>query len=253
MDRRPIIAGNWKMNCTLQEAMQLVNVLKRELFEEEKVEVVVCPPFTALSTVSEIIQDSLVLLGGQDMFWEKKGAFTGEVSGDMLKDIGCRYVIIGHSERRQYFGETNETVNKKVKAALSIGLKPIMCVGETKEQREKGITKKIVEEHILGGLKDVDSDNILNCVIAYEPVWAIGTGITATPEQAQEVHGFIRDALLTDMYGDDAAKKIRIQYGGSVTPDNIKSLMAEKDIDGALVGGASLKPEGFVKIVKYYI
>lgn len=240
------------MNCVTQDAIQLVTVLKRELFEEEKVEVVVCPPFTMLSTVSELIEDSQILLGAQDMYWEKKGAFTGEISGDMLKDLGCTYTIIGHSERRQYFGETNDTVNKKVKAALSIGLKPIMCVGETKEQREKGITKKIVEDHVLGGLKDIDGESVLNCVIAYEPVWAIGTGITATPEQAQEVHGFIRNTLLVKMYGDNIASQVRIQYGGSVTPENVKSLMAKADIDGALVGGASLKAESFIKIVKYY-
>lgn len=252
MERRPIIAGNWKMNCNIQEAMQIVTVLKREVFEEEKVEIVVCPTFTALGAVSEIIQDSPILLGAQNMHWEKKGAFTGEISGDMLKNIGCTYVIIGHSERRQFFGETNETVNKKIKSALAIGLKPIICVGETKDQREKGITKKVVEEHIVGGLKDIDSDNILKCVIAYEPVWAIGTGLTATPEQAEEVHDFIRNTLLAKKYDEGVANSVRIQYGGSVTPDNIKSLMAQKDIDGALVGGASLKPEGFAKIIKYY-
>lgn len=253
MERRPIIAGNWKMNCAVQEAMQIVTVLKRELFEEERVEIVICPAFTALGAVSEITQDSSILLGAQNMHWEKKGAFTGEISGDMLKDLGCTYVIIGHSERRQFFGETNETVNKKVKSALATGLKPIICVGETKDQRERGITKKVVEDHVMEGLKDIDSDNILKCVIAYEPVWAIGTGLTATPEQAEEVHDFIRNILLAKKYDERAANGVRIQYGGSVTPDNIKSLMAQKDIDGALVGGASLKPEGFTKIVKYYV
>lgn len=253
MERRPIIAGNWKMNCTIQEAVQLVSMLKRELFIEEKVEVVVCPPFTALSAVAEIIEDSPVELGAQDMFWEAGGAYTGEISGAMLVEIGCKYVIIGHSERRKYFGETNESVNRKVKAALGIGLTPIICVGETKEEREKGITEKIVTEHITCGLKDIDSDKIQNCVIAYEPVWAIGTGINATPEQAEEVHSLIRNKLLKDKYDAGVAGKIRIQYGGSVTALNIKSLMAEPDIDGALVGGASLKAEGFIKIVKYYI
>lgn len=252
-DRRPIIAGNWKMNCTVQEAVQLVNILKRELFDEEKTEMVVCPPFTALGTVAEIIEDSPIELGAQDMFWENKGAYTGEVSGDMLRDLGCKYVIIGHSERRRYFNETNEAVNKKVKSALSIGLNPIVCVGETKEEREKRITEKIVESHIMEGLKDINGDDILNCVIAYEPVWAIGTGINATPEQAEEVHSFIRNKLLTEKYSDSIASKVRIQYGGSVTPENIKSLMAEADIDGALVGGASLKAEGFIKIVRYYV
>lgn len=253
MDRKPIIAGNWKMNCTIQEAVQLVTILKRELFSEEKVEVVVCPPFTALSAVSELIEDSPIELGAQDMFWEQKGAYTGEISGEMLLDIGCKYVIIGHSERRRYFGETNESVNKKVKAALGLGLSPIICVGETKEERDRGITEKVVEEHIIEGLKDITGDDILNCVIAYEPVWAIGTGVNATPKQAEEVHSFIRNRLLTDKYGDSIANNIRIQYGGSVVPENIKSLMEEPDIDGALVGGTSLKAEGFVKICTHYL
>lgn len=253
MERKPIIAGNWKMNCTTKEAVQLATAIKRELFDEEKIEVVVCPPFTALSSVSEILQDSPIELGAQDMFWELKGAYTGEISGQMLKELGCRYVIIGHSERRRYFVETNEMVNRKVKSALNQGLYPIICVGETKEEREKGVTERIVEEHIRGALKDVNNEEVLNCVIAYEPVWAIGTGINATPQQAQEIHSFIRNRLLTDLYGDNIAGKIRIQYGGSVTPENIKSLMSEPDIDGALVGGASLNAEGFVRIVRYYI
>lgn len=253
MNRRPIIAGNWKMICNIEEAIQLVTLLKRELFNEEKVEVVVCPPYTALGSVAEIIEASPIELGAQDMFWEAKGAYTGEVSGGMLKDLGCKYVIIGHSERRRYFGETNESVNKKAKAALDIGLSPIICVGETKEEREKGITEDVVKRHIKEGLKDINSDEILNCVIAYEPVWAIGTGVNATPQQAQEVHGFIRNRLLAEKYGDSISGKVRIQYGGSVTQENIKSLMHEPDIDGALVGGASLKADSFVGIVKYYI
>lgn len=252
MERRPIIAGNWKMNCTTKEAVQLVTALKRDFFEEEKIEIVICPPFTALSGISEIIEGSPIGLGAQNMFWEPKGAYTGEISGEMLKDLGCRYVIIGHSERRQYFGETNESVNKRLKAVLGLDLTPIICVGETKEQREKGLTEKVVEEHIKEGLKDINSEEILNCVIAYEPVWAIGTGINATPQQAQEVHSLIRNRLLVEKYGDSIANKIRIQYGGSVKSSNIKSLMDEPDIDGALVGGASLKADEFVKIVKFY-
>lgn len=253
MQRRPIIAGNWKMNCTTQEAVQLVTGLKRDLFEEEKVDIVVCPPFTSLSVVGELVADSNIALGAQNMFWDKKGAFTGEISGDMLKDVGCKYVIIGHSERRRYFAETNEVVNKKVKAVLAMGLLPIMCVGETKEERESGVTEKIIELHVIEGLKDIDGDAVLDCIIAYEPVWAIGTGINATPQQAQDVHNFIRNKLLKQKYGDSIAGKIRIQYGGSVTPDNIKFLMDQPDIDGALVGGASLKVESFVKLVKYYM
>ena len=185
------------------------------------------------------------------MFWKAKGAYTGEISGQMLKDAGCKYVIIGHSERRLYFKETNETVNKKIKAALAIGLHPIICVGETGEQREQGITEQVVGEHINEGLKDITGDEILNCIIAYEPVWAIGTGINATPQEAQEVHGFIRNKLLAEKFDAGIAAKVRIQYGGSVKPDNIKSLMEQPDIDGALVGGASLAAASFIAIVKY--
>lgn len=253
MERKPIIAGNWKMNKIVAEAVQLVTAIKRELFDEEKVEIVVCPPFTAISSVAELIGDSPIELGAQNIFWEEKGAYTGEISPIMLKDLGCKYVIIGHSERRKYFGETNQTVNKRIKAALDAGLNPIMCVGETQEQRERGITQDIVAEHVIGGLQDITGDQLLNCVIAYEPVWAIGTGVNATPEQAEEVHDFIRNSLLKEKYGESTANKIRIQYGGSVTPDNVKSLMAQPNIDGALVGGASLKEEGFCKIVRYYV
>ena len=171
----------------------------------------------------------------------------------MIKEAGCKYVIIGHSERRKYFGETNETVNKRIKAALAIGLKPIICVGETKEQREQGQTKNVIKDHVQGALVDISAERLLECIIAYEPVWAIGTGINATPEQAEEVHDYIRNTLLKDKYGSGTAAKIRIQYGGSVKPDNVKSLMAKPDIDGALVGGASLKADSFSKLVKYYI
>lgn len=252
MSRKPIIAGNWKMNKNVHEAVQLVIGIKRELFEEKEVDVVVCPPFTALSAVAELLEDSEIGLGAQNIFWEEKGAYTGEIAPDMLKEIGCKYVIIGHSERRQYFGETNETVNKKIKAALSVGLKPIVCVGETKEQREQNITKDVVKDHIENGLAGIDEDQIQDCVIAYEPVWAIGTGLTATPDQAQEVHGYIRNTLLKDKYGEAIASKIRIQYGGSMKPENVKELMAKADIDGGLIGGASLKEDSFVKLVKFY-
>ena len=252
MERKSVIAGNWKMNCTVKDAITLVNELKRELIDETKVDVIVCPPFTAISSVSEIIEESPIEVGGQNMFWEPKGAYTGEVSSQMLVDLGCKYVIIGHSERRQYFGETNETVNKKIKAALGADLKPIICVGETKEQRDKGITEAVVTEQIKEGLKDISGENILKCIIAYEPIWAIGTGVNATPEQAQDVHNLIRNKLLAEKYDKDIAKQIRIQYGGSVKPDNIKSLMQKPDIDGALVGGASLKADSFIKLATYY-
>jgi triosephosphate isomerase len=247
--RRKILAGNWKMNKTIGEAIELVNGLKRNLYNVAKADIVVCPPFTALSDVSEMISDSNIALGAQDLFWEEKGAFTGEVSAAMLKDAGCKFVIIGHSERRQYFHETNETVNKKLKAALAAGLMPIVCVGEKLEERESGNTFRVVEDHVANSLRDIPQQDALRIIIAYEPVWAIGTGRNATPEQAQEVHKFIR-GLLSKMYSKDTAEAIRIQYGGSVTPENAASLMSQPDIDGALVGGASLKVDSFTDIVK---
>ncbi|MBL7155858.1 MAG: triose-phosphate isomerase [Candidatus Omnitrophica bacterium] len=247
--RRPIIAGNWKMNKTVEESITLSNGIKRDLFNVENVEIVLCPPFTSLTEVRDVILDTNITLGAQNMHWEKKGAFTGEISPGMLKAAGCKYVIIGHSERRAYFGETNETVNKKVKSALAEGLLPIMCVGETLKEREKNLTLNVISEHVEKGLMGVDEKEVLKITIAYEPVWAIGTGKTATPAQAQEVHLFIRE-LLAKKYGRGTSEIIRIQYGGSVTPENIESLIKEKDIDGALVGGASLKEESFVDIVK---
>ncbi len=239
------------MYKTIPEAIELSNGLKRELFnlDKEAIEIVLCPPYTALSEVAEIISESNIQLGGQDVYWQEEGAFTGEVSPNMLKDIGCDFVIIGHSERRQYFSEINETVNKKVKAVLNSGLKPIMCVGETLAQRERNETFKVIDDHVLNGLKDINAEDVLNVVIAYEPVWAIGTGKTATPSQAQEVHGYIRK-LLAKMYNQDTADGLRIQYGGSVKPDNIIELMNQPDIDGALVGGASLKVDSFSDLVK---
>lgn len=247
--RKPIIAGNWKMNKTISEACELVDALKEKLVNVTDVEIVVAPPFTALSAVSEVIKGSNIKLSAQDMHWEKSGAYTGEVSPLMLKDIGCEYVIIGHSERRMYFAETNETVNKKVKAAHDYSIKPIVCVGERLDEREAGITKDVVKDHVVNGLAGLTVEQMLATVIAYEPVWAIGTGKTATPEQAQEVHKFIRE-LLADMYSSEIAEQVRIQYGGSVKPDNIAQLIAEPDIDGGLIGGASLDIESFIKIVK---
>ena len=247
--RRVIIAGNWKMYKTIDESIELVNLLKRSLVDINEIEIVVCPPFTSLSDVREAIMDTNIKLGAQDCYWEKEGAFTGEISCAMLKSAGCQYVIIGHSERRQYFGETNETVNKKAKAALKEGLKPIVCVGERLEERKAGKTFDVVKDHVTNSLAGLTRDEMLNVVIAYEPVWAIGTGLTATKEQAEEVHKYIRE-LLTKMYDADLANAVRIQYGGSVKPENIKELILQEDVDGALVGGASLKADSFSQIVK---
>lgn len=237
------------MYKTIKEAIELVNGLKRALSDIENIDVAVCPPFTALSDVRELLIDSDIKLGAQNLYWEKEGAYTGEVSASMLKDAGCSHVIIGHSERRQYFGETNEGVNKKIKAALFAGLTPIVCVGEKLQEREKGETFDVVKNHVAGALAGLSVEDVLKLVIAYEPVWAIGTGKTALPAQAQEVHAYIR-GLLQKMYGEETAQSIIIQYGGSVKPENIKELMAKADIDGALVGGASLKLDSFVNIIR---
>jgi triosephosphate isomerase len=239
------------MYKTVSQGIELANGLKRDLFDldSEVVDVVICPPYTALSEVAEVVYESDIKLGAQDMYWADEGAFTGEVSGMMLKDIGAAYVIIGHSERRQYFSETNESVNKKVKAALKNGLLPIICVGETLNEREQGKTFDVVKDHLENGLKEINAEDMLKITVAYEPVWAIGTGKTATPQQAQEVQKYIRD-LLTKLYNKETAGKIRIQYGGSVKPDNIEILMKQPDIDGALVGGASLDANSFAQIVK---
>ena len=234
------------MHNTIGESIALAKAIKEGTTALKNGEVVIAPPFTALYSVSETIKGSRVSLAAQNMFYEDKGAYTGEIAPEMLKDVGCAYVIIGHSERRKYFHEQDNDVNLKVKKALSAGLKPIMCVGETDEEREKGITRSIVDRQINLGLSGVDK--IDNIVIAYEPVWAIGTGKVATSAQAQEVHQFIR-GILKDLYGS-AANNIRILYGGSVTKDNIGELIAMEDIDGALVGGASLKPDGFLGIIQ---
>jgi len=246
--RKTIIAGNWKMYKTLKDGQELAVALRRDLYNVDNVDIVICPPYTLLVTLADALETSNVAVGAQDIYWQEEGAFTGEVSPVMLKDAGCQYVIIGHSERRQFFGETNETVNKKIKAALKHALTPIVCVGENLKERESNNTFKVIEDHIRGAFIDISEEDLLKTVIAYEPVWAIGTGKTATGEQAQEIHKFIRD-LLKKMYNEDTANQIRIQYGGSVKPENIAELMAKPDVDGALVGGASLKAESFSAIV----
>jgi triosephosphate isomerase len=250
MMRTPIMAGNWKMYKTAREAVDFVTRLQKELGDVKETEVVVAPPFVALAPVAERLSGTAIALAAQDCYWEEEGAYTGEVSPPMLRDVGCRYVIIGHSERRAYFGETDETVNKKVYALLSHDLHPIVCVGESLEERERGDTVQIVERQVKEGLKGLDETAIRAVVIAYEPLWAIGTGKTATPEQAQEVHAFIR-GLVSSIFNPAVAEEIRIQYGGSVKPDNVDELMAQADIDGALVGGASLKVDAFARIVRF--
>ncbi len=247
--RKPIIAGNWKLNKTPHEAILLANDLKREIIYMEGVDIVLCPPFTALAEVGDVLTSTNIALGAQNVFWEDAGAFTGEISAPMLKDLGVSYVIIGHSERRQYFHETNETVNKRLRAVLKHELTPIVCVGENLAQRESNKTFDVIKDHCEGSLMGLSAEEMAKVVLAYEPVWAIGTGKTATPQQAQEVHVFIRQ-LLEKMFNGETASSVRIQYGGSVTPDNIVSLMAQADIDGALVGGASLKAPSFAAIVK---
>ncbi len=249
MMRIPFVAGNWKMNTSLAEAEQLIRELIPLVADLKDVYIAVCPPFPYLSGIVQRVQSSSIEVGAQNMYFETKGAFTGEVSGDMLKDIGCAYVILGHSERRHIFGEKDPIINKKVHKALEVGLKPILCVGELLEEREIGKTEQVVETQIQEGLKTVSAEQMAQITIAYEPVWAIGTGKTATPEQAQEVHRLIRDWLKVH-YGGDLAEQICIQYGGSVKPDNAKTLMDQPDIDGALVGGASLKAESFASIIR---
>ena len=247
--RKPIIAGNWKMYKNLEQAQELVNLLQRELYDTKDTDIVICPPFTLLGFIADMLESGSILLGAQDMHWEKEGAFTGEISAEMLKDTGCKFVIIGHSERRQFFGETNETVNKKIFAALDNALIPIMCIGENLTEREKGITFTVIKEQLELGLKNLNAAQLKEIIIAYEPIWAIGTGKVATPGQAQEAHKYIRNQLSKN-YGSSLSQGIRIQYGGSVKPDNIKELMAQEDIDGALVGGASLNADSFTAIVR---
>ena len=245
--RKPIIAGNWKMNKTAKEAVELINELK-PLVAKSKPEVVVCVPYTDLWAVAEAIKGRKIKLGAENVAWADNGAFTGEISADMLKEIGVEYVIIGHSERRQYFGETDESVNMRLKQALAKDLKPIVCVGETLAEREKNKTKKVLKKQVLDGFKDVT--DFTNIVIAYEPVWAIGTGKTATAEDANKTIGYIR-SLVKKTWGAEVAKALRIQYGGSMKPTNAKELMAMRNIDGGLIGGAALKAEDFAGIVNY--
>ena len=245
--RQPLIAGNWKMYKTQGEAKALARDIRQGLSPAARAEVMVAPPYTALAAVAAELEGSPIRLAGQDAFWEKQGAFTGAISPVMLSDLGCLYVIVGHSERRQHFGDTNQTVNRKLLAALEAGLAPILCIGETIDERQAEKTLLVVAEQLKEGLAVLPGEAREKVVIAYEPVWAIGTGLTATPDQAQEVHAFIR-SLLRELL-DGAAEGTRILYGGSVTPDNAATLLAEKDIDGALVGGASLKADSFLKII----
>lgn len=248
--RKPIIAGNWKMHKTAAESAALVREIHALTNGVQDVEIVVCPPFTSLAAAAGAVNGTNIGLGAQNMHWEDKGAFTGEIAPGMLKDIGCTHVIIGHSERRQYFAETDQTVNNKLKAALKAGLQPIVCVGETLAEREANATEQVVGVQVKGGLSGLTAEQAAGLVIAYEPVWAIGTGRTASAEDANAVCAFIRRTA-AGLFGQPCADSIRIQYGGSVKPDNVAELMAKPDIDGALVGGASLEAESFSKLVKF--
>lgn len=245
--RKKLIAGNWKMNNDVEESLDLVKTLKT-IDMDKNINILICPPFTSLYAIINELKDSFIKVGAQNMHFENKGAYTGEISPAMLKNMGVEYVIIGHSERRQHFYETDDIINKKVKAALNCGLKPILCVGETLEQREKGIEKETVRNQLIDGLAEVE--NPVDLVVAYEPVWAIGTGRTATSDQANEMASFIRD-VIKEIYSEKLANTILIQYGGSVNPSNANEIMCQPHIDGALVGGASLKVYEFVKIVNY--
>lgn len=248
--RKTVIAGNWKMNNDLKESEKLIVELKNLLQNEKpNCDVIVCPPFTSLSEASKLVKGTVIKLGAQNMHFEDNGAFTGEVSASMLRSAGCEYVILGHSERRHIFGETDEVINKKIKKALAAGLKPIFCIGELLEERENGTTNDVVKRQVLKGLDGISAEDMQNIIVAYELIWAIGTGKTASPAQAQEVHEFIRDLIEID-YSLEVANDLVIQYGGSVKPDNAKELLSQKDIDGALVGGACLKADSFLGIIK---
>jgi triosephosphate isomerase (TIM) len=248
--RAPLIAGNWKMNGLLGDARALAESLRAAVGQDKTPEILVCPPFLAIATVAEILKGTSIKIGAQDMHWEAKGAFTGELSAPMLKEAGVTHVLLGHSERRHIMGETHEFINKKAKAALAAALTPVVCVGELLEERNCGDTNNVIERQIQKGLDGLSPEDMAKSVVAYEPVWAIGTGKTASPRQASEVHHFIRK-LAAKKWGEATADGLRILYGGSVTPENVKDLMAEPDIDGALVGGASLKADSFAKIVRY--
>ncbi len=247
--RRPIVAGNWKLNKTSDEAERLAGEVVAAVDGVDGVDVVVCPTYTALERVSGVVKDTPVGLGAQNVYWEAEGAFTGEISTAMLLTCGCSHVILGHSERRQFFGETDATVNRRVKAALEAALSPIVCVGETQEQRESGITEDVVKTQVTGSLDGLSSEEVAKLVVAYEPVWAIGTGLTATPEQAEDVHALIR-AVLAEGFGQEVADGVRLQYGGSVKPDNAAVLFSQPNIDGGLIGGAALDAESFAAVVK---
>lgn len=249
-ERKPLIAGNWKMHKTETEAVDTAQDLVDRVAHVTDVEAMIAPTFTALSMVSKVVGNSPVALGAQNLFWEEQGAYTGEISPAMLTAVGCTYVLIGHSERRQYFGETDETVNKKIHAAVTIGLIPVMCVGETEAERDAEKTFSVLDRQMENGLEGLTAEQLESLVVAYEPVWAIGTGKAATSDQAQEVHHYLR-VRLEKMYGSTLAKQTRILYGGSVNPNNVKELMAKADVDGALVGGASLSAETFGQLVCY--
>ena len=252
MNRIPVVAGNWKMNKTVTEARDLVSLISAKLREISNVEKVLCPPFIAIPALHELLENSGIGLGAQNLYWEEKGAFTGEISPGMVKEF-CTYVIIGHSERRTYFGESDESVNRKVSAAIRVGLTPIVCVGETLDQYESGLTSEVVRRQIkvgLAGIDPVDSSSARRIIVAYEPVWAIGTGKASSAENANQVHAQVIRPALSDLFGEDVAQSIRIQYGGSVTASNAAEFFAQPEIDGALVGGASLKPDEFVAITK---
>lgn len=247
--RKPFIAGNWKMFKTPSEAVNLVQTIKAGVGHSQDAQVVLCPPFTALSTVSQLISDSPIELGAQNMYPQPEGAFTGEISPLMLKDLKCRYVILGHSERRQYFKETDAMINEKVATAIKYSLIPILCIGETLQERESRQYFEVVKRQFDEGLKGLTGEDVAKLVIAYEPVWAIGTGQTATPEQAEQMHSYIR-RLLNEKVGEEIGAKVPLLYGGSVKPDNINELISKPNVDGALVGGASLKGESFIQIIQ---
>jgi triosephosphate isomerase len=248
--RFPVIAGNWKMHKTIEEARALARAIRDGAGGASHCVIVLAPPFTSLAAVASEIKGSSIQLAGQNVHWEPKGAFTGEISVPMLEDAGCAMVIIGHSERRQYFGETDETVNRRVRAAVNSSLKAIVCIGETLAEREAGRVHDVITQQLAGGLAGLTRDALSHIILAYEPVWAIGTGRTASPEIAQEVHKAIRD-WLSRQFGNEAAQEVRILYGGSVKPDNVSVLMRQPDIDGALVGGACLEAESFLRIIHY--
>ena len=249
-NRTPLIAGNWKMYKTTPEAVDTAQQLVELVADSAGVDIMIAPVFTALDPVSRVVRNSRVAMGAQNLYWQKEGAYTGEISADMLVAAGCQYVIIGHSERRQYFGETDEAVNKKIRAAITANLIPVFCIGETESERESGNTFSVLDKQVKDGLEGKVVEDLGSLVIAYEPVWAIGTGKTATSDQAQEAHKYIR-SLIEGLFGTTLAESVRILYGGSVKPANVSELMAMPDIDGALVGGASLDPESFSKIVKF--